>query len=1021
MSFRRPRASRSGTLLGSLLLTTAFVVPALAQIETVTVTAEKRVEDIQTVPISVTAYNSADIAAHQINEFKDLQFSTPNVTYTKGNFTGSNFQIRGIGITAVGYDAESGVAVNVDDVFLVNPPLAEANFYDLERIEVLRGPQSTLYGRGATGGVLNVHSAKPDLDAFGADAEGSYGNYNASELKGMVNIPLISDVAAIRLAGDWVRHDGYVTNIADNSHINSEDTYSLRGSLRFKPSEDTTIDIVGSYSHEADSKMRSPKQLCSTDPTGVLGCLPDSVSTGVVNLNSTLATIASSRQGLGGFGAAVGQSLVNAGAIPSGALPGFIAAYQNMGLFDLSVAPTLPAPLDVLNPTDLRKVNTDFAPIYHAHDEFLALNVKQRVADWLDATFVGGYDYHATFSQESYNNVGGQPFNPTTLATAEATFLGVMQQLTGSPAYGNNYLPYFAVPGALPVSGIGGLGLTSGNIQKFSNVVTASDQSDGYSQQYSAELRFNTDFQGPFNFMLAGYYLRATGRGDYYVVANTFDYPFMVVGATLGAITPGLAPPNGACANGCISPGYYHNDGTFNTLTSKAMFGEAYYDIIPDTLKLTIGARFTDDHKEQTGRIFIFPGPVPIGTPSEIAAAQFLQAIGEGDFDAGTPGTQSYQVNQVTYDKWTGRAVLNWIPKLDFTDQTTVYASYARGYKAGGFNPGIQPGLGIQPSYQPESIDAYEVGTKNTLLDGTLQANLTGWYYNYDSLQVSAIVANTSVNQNISAKLWGVEGELLYQPVPALTFNFNFGQMHSSIGNSRLIDQRNPSGGRTDVVLVKDDTLGASVSQNCVIYMTAAAGGVTPADNAAFLTAAAANGAGGIFFAPPGGSGALAGNGVPHVNYGTCNPALAPLLGAFGYSLTDPTGANNASDGVAVNLSGNELQNSPPWSLSAGVQYRFSMDNGFTVTPRVEVHWQAQMWGRIFNAPSDRISSQENTNALITLSSPNDQWYLQGYIKNVFNEDNIVGEYLTSASSGLYTNAFLNDPRLFGIKLGAHF
>ncbi len=78
------------------------------------------------------------------------------------------------------------------------------------------------------------------------------------------------------------------------------------------------------------------------------------------------------------------------------------------------------------------------------------------------------------------------------------------------------------------------------------------------------------------------------------------------------------------------------------------------------------------------------------------------------------------------------------------------------------------------PSYQPESIDAYELGTKNTLLDGTLQANLTGWYYNYDSLQVSAIVANTSVNQNISAKLWGVEGEFLYQPTSESDIQFQF-------------------------------------------------------------------------------------------------------------------------------------------------------------------------------------------------------------------------------------------------------
>jgi outer membrane receptor protein involved in Fe transport len=1014
MAFHRP-AGRTATLLGTLLMTTAFAIPALAQIETVTVTAEKRVEDIQTVPIAVTAYNAEDIAAHQMTQFKDLQFSTPNVTYTKGNFTGSNFQIRGIGITAVGYDAESGVAVHQDDVFLANPPLAEANFYDLEGIEVLRGPQSTLYGRGATGGTVNIRTAKPQLDEFSAYGMGSYGNYNSSQLQGYVNIPLITDVAGIRLAGDWTRRDGVVENIADGSKIDSQNTYSLRGSLRFQPTQDTTIDIIGSYSHEADSKMRARKQLCTTDPTGVLGCLPDSATTGVVNLNSTLATIASSKQALG------------------------LAGLGALGLFDLSTTPTLPAPLDILNPPDLRKVNTDFTPVYHAHDEFLALNVKQRVTDWLDATFVGGYDYHATFSQESYNNVGGQPFAPNAIANAQGALQGTVAFLTGSPAfaaaYMQHYAPYFAqaANNAIPVSAIGGLGLTSGNYGAFSDTVSASDQSDAYSQQYSAELRFASNFEGPLNFLIAGYYLAAQGHGDYYVVANTFDYPFVMLGAVSG-----LADP--AClAGGCINPGYYHNEGTRNTLTSKAIFGELYYDIIPDDLKLTIGARYTNDHKEQQGRIFIFPGNVPIGTPSENAAASYLVGLGRKDFDCsngtsnpaatGCPPTTPlgpndlYQFNQVTYSKWTGRAVLNWTPKLDFTDQTTVYGSYARGYKAGGFNPGIQPGLGIPPSYNPESIDAYEIGTKNILMDATLQANLTGWYYNYDSLQVSAIVQNTSVNQNISAKLWGVEGEFLWAPTTNLQFNLNFGHTDSSIGNVALIDQRNPTGGRSDVVLIKDQVLGASIGQNCVLYFINGQT-LSPADNPAFVGALPA----GLFTNPPGGSSALAGHGIAHANYGSCatpNTSATALseatLNAFGYSRIDPTGAGNVSDGVAVSLSGNQLQNTPPWNISIGAQYKFDLDGGYSITPRVDFYWQADMWGRIFNAASDKIGSWENTNAQITFSAPNDQWFVQGYIKNVFNEDSITGEYLTSSTSGLYTNAFLVDPRFFGFRVGAHF
>ncbi|MBU6474248.1 MAG: TonB-dependent receptor plug domain-containing protein, partial [Alphaproteobacteria bacterium] len=176
-----------------LLLSTALAAPAFAQIEEVIVTAQKRTEDVQTVPIAITAFTSQDLKAHRIDRFKDLQFSTPNISYTKANFTGSDFQIRGIGVTAIGYDQESGVAINFNDVFLAAPDIADAGFYDLQRVEVLRGPQSTLYGRGATGGVVSVVGAKPDLDSFGTDLEATYGNYDYTEVKGMVNVPIVTD------------------------------------------------------------------------------------------------------------------------------------------------------------------------------------------------------------------------------------------------------------------------------------------------------------------------------------------------------------------------------------------------------------------------------------------------------------------------------------------------------------------------------------------------------------------------------------------------------------------------------------------------------------------------------------------------------------------------------------------------------------------------------------------------------------------------------------------------------------
>ncbi len=121
---------QSLTFIGALLVTTAFTVPAFAQIETVVVTAEKRAEDIQSVPIAVTAYTAQDLAAHQVNQFKDIQFSTPNVYYSKTNFTSSNFQIRGIGTQVISGDAESGIAFNIDDVFYEAAPVDSGQFYE---------------------------------------------------------------------------------------------------------------------------------------------------------------------------------------------------------------------------------------------------------------------------------------------------------------------------------------------------------------------------------------------------------------------------------------------------------------------------------------------------------------------------------------------------------------------------------------------------------------------------------------------------------------------------------------------------------------------------------------------------------------------------------------------------------------------------------------------------------------------------------------------------------------------------
>src|SRR5258708_6509267 len=196
-STRSARTVRSLTLFNTLLMTTAFTVPAFAQIETVGVTAERKAEDIQTGPIGVTALSGADLKSKQVSNFRDLQFHVPSVTYTKSNFGGAQFQIRGI-TTQFGLGA--AISQNLDDIYLEAPNLVTGEYYDVDRVEVARGPQSTSYGRAATGGSVNIITTKPDLDNFAAHVSVDYGSFNTIKPDAMINVPVIDGELGIRVA-----------------------------------------------------------------------------------------------------------------------------------------------------------------------------------------------------------------------------------------------------------------------------------------------------------------------------------------------------------------------------------------------------------------------------------------------------------------------------------------------------------------------------------------------------------------------------------------------------------------------------------------------------------------------------------------------------------------------------------------------------------------------------------------------------------------------------------------------------
>ncbi|MEH6660924.1 MAG: TonB-dependent receptor [Parasphingorhabdus sp.] len=164
---------RKSLLLAATAIS-AMSVPVMAQDQdneviddnVIIVTAQRQAQSAQDVPIAVSAFSQAALEAQQIENSSDLQLTLPNITFTKTNFTSSSFTIRGIGDLCVGVSCDQATAIHLNDQPLFSTRLFETEFFDLERVEVLRGPQGTLFGRNATAGVVNVVTAKPNMGEF---------------------------------------------------------------------------------------------------------------------------------------------------------------------------------------------------------------------------------------------------------------------------------------------------------------------------------------------------------------------------------------------------------------------------------------------------------------------------------------------------------------------------------------------------------------------------------------------------------------------------------------------------------------------------------------------------------------------------------------------------------------------------------------------------------------------------------------------------------------------------------------
>jgi outer membrane receptor protein involved in Fe transport len=986
--------------------TTASVeVRRRSGVEEIIVTAQKRAERIQDIPIAISAFTQEDLTRSQIAGGPDLITQIPNFTFTKTNFSGYSIQIRGIGTQAISATTDPAVAVAFNNTPFIRNRFFEQEFYDLDRVEVLRGPQGTLYGRNATAGVVNLISAKPEFFPE-ARASVDIGNYNSHRLEQMVNIPLVEDAIALRFAGAWTKRDGYATNDITGNPIDGRDLWSTRTSLRIKPNDIFEANLVWEHFEENDDRLRSGKQLCDKDvvtevagwQVGYLQPLTNAGQVGMLH-SGVQATLS---QGCKRGSLYAAESFQT----PNGLM---LPYYVPLGAIGLPRALNDPY-LSTVQSRDLRVIESTIDPQYRAKSDIGELQINVSVTDNLTITSETAYSDDSVYSMQDFNRFNTAPGAWDQPSATDSS--GVLQEGPNGGIFCDPQLG-------------------------CSDRLVAVDISTAESRQFSQELRLASSFDGPFNFSLGANYLRYSTEDKYYVFFNSISLiaakgrPFNNRPPYQAGITDNLncmlngykqGDPNDVYGvTQCVyidpNPLGNVNDEGHNYFLSKnpyllesyAAFGETYFNFTPN-LKLTAGLRWSVDRKTAPR------------VPTWILGSNSV----------------GYPVAEVIRQEWrepTGRVVLDWKPDLSFTDETLLYASFGRGYKAGGANPpgyvrayysdstaarmNTAASLTRPKTFAPEFVNAFEIGAKNTLLDGSLTANLAAFYYNYKDYQISEIVDRSAFNRNFDAQVWGLEVETDWYPVEFLRLSFKGGYQKTRIDDGEeAIDLMDRTAGNPDWVVVRPFPTYAS---SCILpeFLFNGLDRTNTGPAVPGVTGVGAVGGGG-----PGGCelAYVSGNdpvtNLPYVPNPTVQAGAGTLSYHPGYIGWDPATAPNNGEGFAKDLGGNELPNAPNFTATISSDLTLPLANAWTVTLHTDVHWQSKSWWRVFNDHEfGRLDDYYTANfAAIFVNEPGG-WNIMAYVKNVFDETAISGAFLNSDDTGLTTNVFLTEPRLFGLRV----
>ena len=731
------------------------------RLEEITVTAQKREQSQQEVPISLNAFSEDFLETVAAENLRDISAYTPGLEIR--GVSQPNFKIRGVETSDFGVGTDPAVGIFVDGVYSSRSGAAVVFFSDIERIEVLKGPQGTLLGRNTAAGAVSIHTRKPNLEEQEARVKLRYGRFNKRQFDGMLNLPL-TDSLAMRANFLFNERDGYAADAVTGAKYGREHNATGRLQFRWEPSENTAINFTFDFDHTNQDEERP-----------------------IISL-------------------AGGQLRAPVGAETIGDLPGHGDWLSIVGP-SLRLPFTKATPLEAVYGVPLGALYQAFAP--------LGYNPANPLADWQlfrGANSAGGTNPEGPVVSDINGGQEKRDLTSFTLDISHNFDWATLTSISSFKKFDSNNLQ--DDDGTNDVN----FYLTTDNVEE--------------NEQFYQELRLSGE-SGPLTWTVGASYFHEKAKQSSVVELSTeaVDTVLYNLGVTPGVLAQSFNPMDGinACEGrfldslggfisfsglplNCLSPAFIGTpldgvslEGVSNlaltsfgnrmwtetmmgegTFTAFSAFADASY-AVTDRLNLTAGIRYTRDEKswrwENSTRVINRTAQLDI--PGVGNLADIHQQILTGVFQAlSNPASQGDIIFDVgglegvpfeRSDSWTNVSP-RFVVDYKVSENAMIYASYALGYKAGGYNS-----VQINSFFDNEKIWNIEAGFKSQWLDDQLRFNASIWKYKYDDKQSIRLVNMDSSSipfyqtqtQDVSGK--GIDFEVVWVPTASLRFFSNGG------------------------------------------------------------------------------------------------------------------------------------------------------------------------------------------------------------------------------------------------------